>query len=170
MSTLSRLFFIVSIVLKVCCIFGEGIQLSNAFSMEENINLSEIYGLKNTTKIIIKQSIRIKKDPKRVIIENTGTISAIINNLRDVKLSSLCDCLPSHIIVFFKGNNEIFQIGYMNYGKARDHKYLRYKNEEQYIPNDEFFDIIEEILKKSDLCSNYNADFQRYNKKLKEKK
>jgi len=121
----------------------------------ETVNLVNKYTLSMADKVEIKgENFDEEAKGKKIIIDDASSIQRIISNLKSVKKSPLCDCKPRFKLLFYKQKEIILILGFQNY---EEHYYLRYNNEEQFIPNEDFFIFLNSIINyKGGGSSEYN--------------
>ena len=118
--------------------------MGEAIMKEEKIDLIEKFKLYAIDKIEIKgESFDKEVKGKIFIVAEKSKVEKIINNIKFVNKSSLCDCRPRFKILFYNQEQIVLDLGFQNY---ENHYYLRYRNDEQFIPSKDLFDYLNNIV------------------------
>jgi hypothetical protein len=111
----------------------------------ESVNLVERFNLYEIDKIEIKGEDFDKEVREKIfILDKKPEIDKLIEGLKSVENQPLCDCKPRFRLLLYKQEQLILDLGFQNYD---DHYYLRYKNEEQFVPDKEFLESLNNLIK-----------------------
>lgn len=118
---------------------GEGNRME-----KDLVNLVAKFNLDGIDRIKIRGEDFDKEVKGKVfIVDKKPEIDKIVNSLRSVKSQPLCDCKPRFKLLLYNQGQFILDLGFQNYD---DHYYLRYKNEEQFVPDKEFLEFLNNLI------------------------